>query len=285
MANTNYKLLIQAQLDPTKIQASIDAIQAKSKLSLNFQLNQNDLSKLQAELGKLEEAGNKISKIRLFESDSGGINKAVIDYTDKLGNALKTTKDINTQVKVTKQHTIDLAKNEQDVLRIEKQRTQELQRADATADKFLAKAKNMAKTSSVSAAIGKAQEIKIAVREGDIAKVRKLNDELAIMRSGLNVARTGLQSWAQGIGTAIKRVAELALGIGLVYGALNQLKKGIQYVSELNKEMTKIQVLQAEGAQTNEQIADLSIRYNNLAKEVGATTLEVAKGSVEWLFN
>jgi TP901 family phage tail tape measure protein len=54
-------------------------------------------------------------------------------------------------------------------------------------------------------------------------------------------------------------------------------------VSELNKEMTKIQVLQVGGAKSNEQIASLALQYNGLAKELGATTLEVTKGSVEWL--
>ena len=47
--------------------------------------------------------------------------------------------------------------------------------------------------------------------------------------------------------------------------------------------MTKIQVLQIDGAKSNEEISNLAVQYNILAKEVGSTTTEVAKGSVEWL--
>jgi len=53
--------------------------------------------------------------------------------------------------------------------------------------------------------------------------------------------------------------------------------------SYVPKEMTKIQVLQAEGAQTPAEIRALAQSYNALAKEMGATTIEVASGSVEWL--
>lgn len=81
----------------------------------------------------------------------------------------------------------------------------------------------------------------------------------------------------------IKNTIQYATSIGLVYGALNQLSQGIEYISQLNKEMTNIQLLQTDGAKTDEQIASLALRYNSLAKELGATTLEVAKGSTEWL--
>ena len=47
--------------------------------------------------------------------------------------------------------------------------------------------------------------------------------------------------------------------------------------------MIKVQVLQAEGAQSKEEIDALARSFNGLAKELGATTIEVAQGSVEWL--
>ena len=47
--------------------------------------------------------------------------------------------------------------------------------------------------------------------------------------------------------------------------------------------MIKIQVLQAEGAQTPEEIYNLAQSYNDLAKSLGVTTMEIAEGSVEWL--
>ncbi len=279
MGNSNYKLILEATIDPSKISATIKAIQDKNKLVLNVGLKQGDLGKLEGVLGKIEQAGNKISKLKLFESDAGGINKAVIEYTDKLGNALKTTKLINSEIIATKQHTIDLAKNEEAVLRIEKSRTAELEKAALNADKFLAKSQNMSKTSSVQAATAKAQEIKVAVSEGDLSKVRTLNKEFDILKASLQTGRTGLDSWATGMKNALKQTIEYAASVGLVYGALRQLKEAVEYVSELNKELTNIQIVTGY---TDEQVGELAGTFNTLAKGLGATTLEVSKGSLEW---
>jgi TP901 family phage tail tape measure protein len=81
----------------------------------------------------------------------------------------------------------------------------------------------------------------------------------------------------------MRQTIEYAASVGLVFGALRQLKEGIQYVSDLNKELVNIQVLQQTGAQTNEEIAQLAVGFNDLARGMGATTIEVAKGSTEWL--
>lgn len=159
----------------------------------------------------------------------------------------------------------------------------EMERAAKEADLFLAKSKNLASTPSVQTAIGKAQDLKNAVSEGDIAKVRKFKDELDLAKAALQTGRTGLDSWSEGMRNAIKQTIEYATSIGLVYGALKQIKDGIQYIKDLNKELTNIQVLQIEGASTDSEIANLSMEYNDLAKVLGTTTIEVTKGSVEWL--
>lgn len=83
--------------------------------------------------------------------------------------------------------------------------------------------------------------------------------------------------------SAISQTVQYALSIGALYAAFNQLQQGIQHVIDLNKELVSIQVIQAEGAQTPEEIAQLSKEYNDLAKELGATTQEIASGSLEWL--
>lgn len=98
-----------------------------------------------------------------------------------------------------------------------------------------------------------------------------------------NKYESALDSWTKGMANSIKQTVQYAMSIGLVYGALNQLAQGIEYITQLNKEMTNIQLLQVEGARSDEQVANLASRYNSLAKELGATTLEVSKGSVEWL--
>jgi TP901 family phage tail tape measure protein len=57
------------------------------------------------------------------------------------------------------------------------------------------------------------------------------------------------------------------------------LKQGIQYITDLNKEMTNIQIVTGFDTGT---IGQLAIDYNDLGKELGATTIEVAKSSTEW---
>lgn len=82
---------------------------------------------------------------------------------------------------------------------------------------------------------------------------------------------------------AIKQTISYTLSIGTMRAAQQLLNEAIKFTIDLNKEMVKIQVLQVEGAQTPEEIKALAIEYNNLAKEMGATTIQVAQGSVEWL--
>ena len=51
-------------------------------------------------------------------------------------------------------------------------------------------------------------------------------------------------------------------------------------MKDLDKAFTDIQMVTMD---SKEQIYDLSLEYNNLAKEMGATTQEVAEGATEWL--
>ena len=78
----------------------------------------------------------------------------------------------------------------------------------------------------------------------------------------------------------IRRTLESAATLGLMYGALNQLRQGVQYIKDLDKELTNVQVVTG---MSQESVENLATGYNNLAQEMGVTTLEVAKGSLEWL--
>lgn len=87
-------------------------------------------------------------------------------------------------------------------------------------------------------------------------------------------------SFSAEMGAVIRRTLESAATLGLMYGALNQLRQGIQYIKDLDKELTNVQVVTG---MSQESVEDLAMGYNGLAKEMGVTTLEVAKGSLEWL--
>jgi len=264
MAGSQYKLLIEGELSTKNVQAKIDALNKKTRLTLNFVWDKTDLAKLQNQLAELTAKGNTIGKIKLFENDKGGINRAVIEYTNQMGQVEKITRDINTNVKITKERQIDnnkaLAeynKLQKDIARQSAKQADEMAKAAQNADKFLAKAQGMAQTSNVKAAVGKAQEIKVAVTDKDIAKVRELSNQFEILNQKTIGAKSSMASWTDGMKNAMRQTLEYSVSVGLLYGALAQLKDGIQYVTDLNKELTNIQLLQAEGAQTDEQIADL----------------------------
>lgn len=100
-------------------------------------------------------------------------------------------------------------------------------------------------------------------------------------KAGKNIGKvkSANQLYIESIGSAIVKTVQWATAMTLFYGTLRQIESGIQYVTDLNKEMTNIRLV--TGA-TKKEVADLAIEYNQLAKELGATTLEVAKGSVQW---
>ena len=202
-------------------------------------------------------------------TDTGGIwgiRDATIEYVNTLGQAEKRWLGINSEVNKVSVRTIDFGK--------------ELDRALLSAQKFLEKSKTMADTPQVLAAKGTANAIISAVKQDDINKVRELTREFQINKAALEASRTTVRSWAEGLKHAMIQTVEYTLSIGLLHSALAQLRQGIQYVTDLNKEMVATQVIQAEGAQTPEEIAALGNEYNGLAKELGATTIEVAKGMI-----
>ncbi len=286
MAGNNYRLLLEAQLDPQKVQAQINALSNKSVLNIKMNFAQGDMAKFEAELEKIRAKASSLGKVTLFGDQKGGIARAVVEYKDALGNVVQEYVQINEKVAITQKYTENLAKDEKEIngilqkrLALNAKQADEMEKAAKQADLFLEKSKNLAGTPSVKAAVSKAQELKVAVSEGDIAKVRKLKDELDLAKAALQTGRTGLDSWSEGIRNALKQTIEYATSIGLVYGALRQLQEGVQYLKDLDKEMTNVQIV--TGA-TDNQIADLSVQYNNLAKELGATTLDVARGSLEW---
>lgn len=74
-------------------------------------------------------------------------------------------------------------------------------------------------------------------------------------------------------GSVITKIAGWGVATGVVYGGLRQIKAGIGYIVELDKAMTDIRIVTG---QTAEEVSGLAGEYNNLAKEMGVTTKEIA---------
>ncbi len=201
----NYKLLLQAQIDPKSVTQQIEAISKTGKNVLTFKtaLDKDGMKQFNAEMDRIRAKASSIGRITFSQDQFGNLNKAVVNYTDLAGNATKATVKLGEQLRVTETVT------------------------------------------------------------------QKSAQAYSFMDSEL--------------GKSIQTTIRYATSVGLITAALSQLREGIQYVKELNKELTNIQVLQIEGAKTDQDIANLSMQYNDLAKSLGSTTIEVTRGSVEWL--
>lgn len=89
-----------------------------------------------------------------------------------------------------------------------------------------------------------------------------------------------INTWTDGLGNAIQRTLQYATSTALLYGAMNQLRQGFQYIVDLNKEMVNIQLVTGG---SSEEINSMAMEYNGLAREMGATTLQIAAGSLEFI--
>jgi hypothetical protein len=98
----------------------------------------------------------------------------------------------------------------------------------------------------------------------------------------LRGAKGDANSWGYEINVAIKRTIEWATAMGLLYGTIRQIKEGIQFIQDLNKELVNIQIV--TGA-TNAEAEKMANTFNDLAKATGTTTQTIAEGSSEWLCN
>lgn len=121
----------------------------------------------------------------------------------------------------------------------------------------------------------------LGTRQGDL---KTNTDQTTLAFSKL---QTGLkQAGGAGYGfitmleiAAKKMVVWLAMG-DVLFTVIREIKAGEQFIRDLDKEMTNAAVV--TGATTAE-LNKMKDGYVALAKETGTTTLEVAKGSVEWL--
>ncbi len=81
------------------------------------------------------------------------------------------------------------------------------------------------------------------------------------------------------IGKAIYKMTLWKVAGDMLFGTLRQAEEAVQYISDLNKEMTNIRMVTDMSA---ESAKNLSGEFNELAQAYGATTTEVAAGATEW---
>ena len=120
----------------------------------------------------------------------------------------------------------------------------------------------------------------LALNDEEVKGLRTKITETERAKAAVGSLGKDTESFSQQIGIAIKRTVEWSLAMGLVYGAMNQIKKGIAFINDLDASLTSIQLVTG---QTTEEVRALGAQFNVTAKELGSTTEAIAQGSLEFI--
>ena len=144
----------------------------KKPIDIQIKFNIDDIKKRFEEVKSTIDSSAALSTQK---NTSGVIDKYTLNYIDQYKNKYtevwRLSEQINVATGKTEQSWVHTEKTFDGIASRQKELNSSLQKAN----EFLEKSNNMAKTPAVNAAIAKAQEIKIAVSEGDVAKVQKLS--------------------------------------------------------------------------------------------------------------
>lgn len=282
--NRDYRIQLIAELNTKLAELDIKKLGQKRTVQVSAELSSASKAKLESELNKIQDVAKKMKSIKIFSDDYGGIKKALVTYTDGLGRVRTKAIEIDKAVKATVVSTHDLSKEEKEIekteerlTRLKEQQKSDMEKMVLSADKFLERSKTLEKTPQVTQGIGIAKQMKL---ETDPQKLAELNRQLSVLTAGINQSGHAAWSWGEQMKVAGQRALEWASVTTVIYGALEQLKQGVQYIKDLDKEMTNIQI--ATGL-SREETNGLAKEYNSLAKELKVSTIEVAKGAVTWL--
>ena len=251
MGDSNaYKILLQAAISGESIKAELNNISKTYVLKLGIQIDSANLA---------------------------GINTQLKGIQQKLGTGGKGINLIN-----EKDNKIALAAFQKKMLEIQDsaakiQKT--VKTTDANANLVKGAITYSEKTGQTVAATMKWDTVQKQVN-GELVKS---NEFITTQVRTTQKASSETSFLGKQFQNVFQNVMQWASATAIIFGVMQQFKEGIQYVQDLNKEMTNIRVLQVDGAKSAAEIENLANQFNGLAQNMGVTTLEVAKGSVEWL--
>lgn len=280
------------------IDADIDAAQKKIKVidkelaSKDFKIAAKfpdmDTSKLQGSLDKLKATGAELMTMNVKKgsilspdgSKMEAFTAATYKYRDALGNVVTQTDKLDTSLADIKKKvtTFDgLAKSADTAAfsakNMEKKHREAIEGTASALKEAITKWKEL-----VNAGKGAGEEAKALEK-----KIEQLNRAHKESVGAAKTSANAMQDWSVRVKNAIKQSVAYTIALRALRQGMTEINKGIDFVIDLDTEMNKIRLLQVEGAKTREEVERLGKSYNVLAQEMGVSTLEVARGSVEWL--
>ena len=113
--------------------------------------------------------------------------------------------------------------------------------------------------------------------------IKNTNTELEKYRKKQEIAKLSQKTFVDGLKDGLKMFTGYQLGLRAIQATVQLLARAfndaIETIKELNYHMTNVQMV---AMTSNEETAELANSYSKLAKQLGATTKEIAEGSVEW---
>lgn len=207
------------------------------------------------------------------------VTKVITDHVNAYGKLEKVTTVVNSKYKETQ----DSLKKYDNLLKSTDTTLQGLQNVEGKhKDAIQATVTELNGAVSKWKAIAEQYGVGSAEAKKAEAEIDRLSKTFKEQAGATKTGAAGLQNWGTTAERVIKQSFAYAIAMRAMRMAQQEFNKAIKYTIDLNTEMTKIQVLQVEGAKTTSQINALADSYNRLAQEMGSSTLEVARGSVEW---
>lgn len=87
-----------------------------------------------------------------------------------------------------------------------------------------------------------------------------------------------MESFNQKLAHAAEKMATWGIAAKVLYGTLNQIRQGISFITELDKDITQVAIVTGK---TRSEVKSLAQEYNNLAEELGKTTKQVSEINTE----
>ena len=262
-----YRILVDAQVNPVT-QADIDKAVAKNtpKVKLGVTI---DSTQAQAEINKISEMYKKATAYGT--TSSTGIKKSnLMTAAEYKQTSQGLTEVALAQVKLNNAQSFYSNVGASSSTGIKKSGLM-------TAAEYKQSAQGLKEAAEAQVKLNNAQK--------DFAEVGK-TEPTKIKKSGLLTAKeldAMDVSWAKvgkTIGKDIVKFGEWIIAGTLVMQTLNQFKQMISYIVKLDTAMTNIKIITGK---TDAEVNSLVGSYSKLAKEIGATTLQVADGAEQWL--
>ena len=287
-------------VDQVAATASVEAVTAQLRNMAAEKINPIDeidaeaaLSAIDAKIAEIKaaNAGTPVNANIVGINGAGeatGNVSATLQYKDAIGKVVSATYDWDVETNTLIESTGRLRLSQV-------QLTNQMDAYIATAEKAIASTSGKNQNDPTVVALQeKANSLKeLATQEktmmettAGVSSPETLN-QLKELKSGTDqasaafgAANNNVKSFGDMIENDVTKVAQWLIATTLIYGSLREIGQGIQYVEDLNKELVNIQMITNSD---QEYVAGLASEYNDLATELGSTTIAVAQSAEVWL--